>query len=119
MEIDLQTIHETTIAVILSNDVVIKDAQDALDLLANCAYQGAEKIIINQQNLSPDFFELQTGLAGEILQKFSNYRMQLAVVGDYSEYTSKSLRDFIRESNKMGRISFVDSLDEAKEKLLV
>jgi len=52
-------------------------------------------------------------LAGEILQKFSNYRVRLAIVGDFSTFTSKSIKDFIYESNKGRHINFVSSLDEA------
>jgi hypothetical protein len=52
-------------------------------------------------------------MAGEILQKFSNYRIKLAIVGDFSKYTKKSIRDFIRESNNTGHINFVGTLDEA------
>lgn len=37
---------------------------------------------------------------------------------DLSEYTKKSIRDFIYESNNTGRISFVSSVDEAKEKII-
>jgi len=61
---------------------------------------------------------LKTGLAGEILQKFSNYYVELAIVGDFSKYSSKNLQDFIYESNKVGRINFVSSVEEAKEALL-
>jgi hypothetical protein len=59
------------------------------------------------------FFDLKNGIAGEILQKFSNYRVRLAVVGDFSKYTGKSVHDFIRESNKVRHISFVHSTEEA------
>lgn len=52
-------------------------------------------------------------MAGEILQKFSNYRMPLAIIGDFSGLDSKSLKDFIRESNKNKHVSFVGSFDEA------
>ncbi|GAB4019649.1 DUF4180 domain-containing protein [Spirosoma koreense] len=114
MNVELQHLNGTIVAQLVSNDVIINDAQDALDFLANCAYQGATTIIIDRHNLAPDFFELRTGLAGEILQKFSTYDMKLTIVGDYSTVTSKSLRDFIYESNKMGRIRFVDSIGEAK-----
>jgi hypothetical protein len=61
---------------------------------------------------------LKTTLAGDILQKFSNYNVKLAIVGDFSIYTSQSLRDFIYESNKTGRIRFVNTIDEAIEALL-
>ena len=107
MEINISQIDSITIAEILSERVEINDAQDALDLMANCSYQGANCIIINEENLTPDFFDLKTRLAGDILQKFSNYNMKLAIVGNFSKFTSKSLKDFIFESNKIGRIIFV------------
>ena len=63
------------------------------------------------------FPKLQTGLAGDILQKFSNYRVKLAIVGDFSKYKSKSLHDFIRESNKGNRIFFAKNINDAMIKL--
>ncbi len=88
-----------------------------MDIFANCMYQGASKIIIHEKNIIADLFDLKTGIAGEVFQKCSNYKVQLAIVGDYSKFTSKSLRDFILESNKHGQINFVSSLEEANEKL--
>ena len=43
--------------------------------------------------------------------------MRLAIVGDFSGFKSKSLRDFIRESNSTGTINFVGTIDEALLKL--
>jgi hypothetical protein len=43
--------------------------------------------------------------------------MRLAIIGDFSAVKSKSLNDFIFESNKYGRISFVSSREEAIRKL--
>ncbi len=63
--------------------------------------------------MTADFFDLKSGIAGEILQKFSNYLVRLAIVGDFSKYANKSLKDFIFESNKGGQINFVDSQLEA------
>jgi len=117
MNIDIINIKGIEIAEITSEEVIIRETQDALDIMANCAYQGAEKIIVHQRCITPDFFELKTGIAGDILQKFSTYGVSLAIVGDYTSYTSKSLRDFIYESNKLGRINFVNSMAEAIEVL--
>lgn len=117
MEIDITEVNGTNFALITSDNIVIGDAQDALDLLANCRYQGVSKMIIHKEHITPQFFDLKTGLAGDVLQKFSNYDTQLAIVGDFSGYTSKSLKDFIYESNKMRRIVFVSTADEAREKL--
>ena len=67
--------------------------------------------------LTPDFFVLSTRIAGEILQKFINYQFKFAIVGDFSGYTSKPLKDFIYESNKGRDIFFVSSEEDAIEKL--
>jgi hypothetical protein len=113
MKIDIIEVNGSTIATVDEPGVVISSVDDALDLLGNAGYLGAGKVIVDERNLSPDFFELKTKLAGEILQKFSNYRMKLAIVGDHQKHTSKSLTDFIYESNKAGHVSFVNSFDEA------
>jgi len=97
----------------LESDDIIHDAQEAAELLMNCRYQGADSLIIREENLPPAFFDLKTGVAGDILQKFSTYSGRLAIIGDFSKYDSKSLRDFIYESNKGRRINFVSDIDEA------
>jgi hypothetical protein len=117
MEIVISEYNGINVAEVISDELTVKDAQDALDVMANCSYQGADNIIWHKKNIAADFFDLKTGLAGEVLQKFSNYRARLAIVGDFSKYESKALRDFIFESNKQGRINFVGSVEVAKEKL--
>lgn len=117
MQVNTTNIQGKSIAEIVSEDIVISEVQDALDLMADCRYSGNDGIILYESQIIPEFFDLKTGIAGEILQKFSTYDMQLAIIGDFSKYTSKSLRDFIYESNKTGRINFVGSLEEAREKL--
>ncbi len=114
MKIDLTEINGICIAEVISEEMEIKNAQDALDIMMNCIYQGASNLIIYQKNFLPAFFDLKTGMAGEILQKFSNYRAKLAIVGDFENLPSKSLRDFIFESNKHGNINFVSSVNQAK-----
>lgn len=103
------------IAEIPHGSEMISEPGDILDIMVEAGYGGSNKIIVHKETLHPDFFDLKTKLAGEILQKFSNYRMHLAIVGDFSGIRSKSLNDFIRESNKRGIISFVDSLETALE----
>ena len=103
-----------TAAVIESGDIFLKDVQSALDLMALVHYEyGCNRAVIQKSNLPEEFFDLKTRLAGEILQKFTNYHFRLAIVGDYSGYTSKSLKSFMYESNKAGQILFVESEKEA------
>jgi hypothetical protein len=101
------------IAEIMPGKILISEPGGILDLMAEAGMNDCSKLIIHSGSLHPDFFDLKTKLAGEILQKFSNYRMKLAIIGDFSDIKSKSLRDFIRESNRTGIIAFVSSLEEA------
>jgi len=112
-----KTAGGVTIAEILPGADLISNPDDILDLMAEARYNGSSTMIIQDRSLHPDFFDLKTRVAGEILQKFSNYRMRLAIVGDFSGFKSKSLQDFIRESNRMGTIYFVGTIDEALSKL--
>jgi hypothetical protein len=107
------TINNKIIAELTDKGYVISEVQDAIDLMADLSFQGCGRMIIYEKNLIKDFFDLSTGFAGEILQKFSNYNFKLAIIGDFSKYNSKSLRDFIRESNRGNMIFFTEDLQSA------
>lgn len=108
----------TDIAVISSDENLIADTQSALDLAMTVKYEtGAAKIVINKSAVCDEFFILSSGMAGEILQKFINYHVRMAIYGDYSQYTSKPLKDFIYESNNGNDFFFVSTKDEAIQKL--
>ncbi|MDO5970266.1 DUF4180 domain-containing protein [Flavivirga aquimarina] len=117
MNIEIIENEGVQIAKLSSDQVEIRNAQDAIEILMNCLYKGAENIIVAKENLTPDFFELKTKVAGEILQKFSTYDSKIAIVGDFNNIKSKSLKDFIFESNKLGQVNFVGSVEEGIEKL--
>lgn len=117
MEINTIKIGEENIAELISDNIELSKAQDAVDLMANCFNSKTKKLIIHEKNLIPSFFDLKTGIAGEILQKFVNYNFKIAIIGDFSKYQSNVLKDFIYESNKQGEINFIKSIEEAKEKL--
>jgi Domain of unknown function (DUF4180) len=113
MEIKTHQINKVNIAEVISEDIMIANFQDGLDLLGDLFFQGFDKIILREKNITSDFFDLKTGIAGEILQKFSNYHVSLAIIGDFSKYQSKSIKDFSYESNKLGHINFVATITEA------
>lgn len=105
-------------AVVNSKNLVITDAQSALDVLMSAKYDvGTKNIVIDKKLIVEDFFILSKGLAGEILQKYVNYGGRIAIYGDYSHYTSKPLKDFIYESNKGKDVFFVATQNEAIEML--
>jgi hypothetical protein len=108
---------EVIIAELTDDDLIISQVQDVLDLIGDMGTENCSSLIIRQQNLHPDFFHLKTRLAGEILQKISNYRFRLAIIGDFSIYSSKSFRDFVLESNSGNRVFFLNNIDDAFRKV--
>lgn len=120
MIMEIKVIHSNNIemAVVESEGMLITDVQSALDLMATVKYEsGCSRLIISKEAVADAFFILSTGIAGEILQKFINYGVKLAIVGGYSKYTSKPLKDFMYESNSGRDIFFAASEAEAVEKL--
>lgn len=106
------------IAIVKSDDIVIKDVQSAIDFIMSIKYEtNCNKIALNKEAIIEDFFILSKGLAGEVLQKFINYQTKFAIYGDFSKYTSKPLKDFIYESNNGKDIFFVENETKAIEKL--
>ena len=116
---EFREIADTGIIEVVAEGIVINTIDDGTDLVGNAYYQGYEKLIINKENITPDFFDLKTKLAGEILQKFSNYRVRLVILGDFSKVESNSLQDFIRESNKGKLVNFLELKEEAVRRLSV
>ncbi|WP_025028967.1 DUF4180 domain-containing protein [Caldalkalibacillus mannanilyticus] len=118
MNIEVVINNGKKMAIVNSNEVLISDVQSALDLIATIRYEAdCDYFVMNKQVISEDFFKLSTKLAGDILQKFINYQVKVAIVGDFSVYSSKSLKDFIYESNKGKNVFFLGSNEEALEKL--
>ena len=118
MNINFFEVNGVCIAQIVSDDIEIRNVQDALDILSECYSRGVNSMIIDRRNIIPDFFDLKNGLAGEMLRKFSMYHFKIAIIGDFSDVLSKSLKAFIYESNKTGDTCFVSSIEEAKERLI-
>ncbi len=118
MKLDVQTPHGVPVAVARGEGPLLTDPKTALDLIAAVSYEtGCDRVILEKRAVAEAFFDLKTRLAGEILQKFINYRMKLAIVGDFSGYESKSLRDFLYESNQGKDVFFVPTLEDALGRL--
>ena len=110
--------NNAEVAVVSSDELLITDVRSALDLIMTVKYEtGCTNIAVNKGAIVNDFFVLSTCLAGEILQKFINYGVRFAIYGDFSEYTSKPLRDFMYESNKGKDIFFQPTASLAVDKL--
>ena len=105
-------------AIVDSGERIIYDGQSALDVIMDIGYTyECRRIVLRKEAIAEAFFDLATGVAGEIAQKFANYRYQVAVIGDFSRYGSKALQDYMYECNLGGPLYFVGSEEEALGKL--
>jgi hypothetical protein len=98
---------------------ILESERDATDLIGEAMGVDAQLVVIPVERLSADFFSLSTRKAGLFIQKFTNYRIRLAIVGEIGAYVSASqaLADFVRESNRGQSVWFVRDMDELKSKL--
>jgi hypothetical protein len=86
--------------------------------MANIGYlYDSRRIILYRKNLCDEFFVLSSGIAGSIMQKFSNYRVRAAIIGEFND-SSKSLNAFIIECNRTGQVIFTADLDAALKALI-
>ncbi|TDD35790.1 DUF4180 domain-containing protein [Nonomuraea terrae] len=92
----------------------LRETRHALDLIGDAWGHGATWVAVPAERLHDDFFTLSTGVAGEIVQKFANYRLGLAIVGDISRHTaaSSALRAWVGEANRGDQLWFVRDLEE-------
>lgn len=106
------------IARVESSTTVFQEVGLALDLMASVRYETTcDRMVVDAAAIDPRFFDLSSGLAGDILQKFVTYSMKLAIIGDFSQFASTCLRDFIYESNRGDHVLFLSNEAEAIERL--
>lgn len=111
--------HGAVCAVVESDRIVMTDLQSALDLLIRAKYEiGTNCLAIGRELIAAEFFDLSTGLAGEILQKWVDYGGRIAIYGDFPPRAGRALRDFMRESNRGRTVSFVATREEAVDRLI-
>ncbi|MFF0309828.1 DUF4180 domain-containing protein [Streptosporangium sp. NPDC004379] len=108
----------TTVLVCDPDGPPVATTQDALDLVG-AAFLGAQVVAVPASRLDERFFSLGTRFAGEVLQKFVNYRLRLAVIGDISRHlaSSSALRALVHESNLGDHVWFLPDLDALDARL--
>jgi len=97
----------------------LQHSRDAVDLIARALQQRIHWVVIPVARLGDDFFRLRTGVAGDFIQKFVNYRIHLAIVGDISRYVgaSTALRDFVRETDRGDQVLFLAKVEDLGARL--
>ncbi len=110
--------EQKDIALVQSTLIYIDHVSLMIELIDTVKHEtGCQKMIIYRSNLSDDFFKLSNKLASEIISKCSDYKVKVAVIGDYSHFVNKDLQAFIEEQNTKNDFIFVSDNEEAIKKL--
>ena len=81
------------------DQLLIQTERDAVTLIGVCGEHSTERLLLYAGNFPESFFDLRSGLAGTILQKFTNYHIRVALVVP-SELVHGKFREYVFEANR-------------------
>ncbi len=87
---------------------------DLNDLLSLCYYHNSNFLLLDDKNLSPEFFNLKSGLAGAAMQKFANYQVKTAILLPPNAEQSERFRELMYEMNGSNHFRFYENREDAE-----
>jgi len=116
---ELQRIHDVAVLLCAPDGPVLRSERDAMDILGEALHHGASWVVLPASRLDDAFFQLRTRVAGDIVQKFVNYRCGIAIVGDISGFTGHQFgpADFVRECNRGTQAWFLPDIEDFHKQL--
>ncbi len=115
MPFKVQKTDNTTYIMWDSPDFIIRNEQDILDLIVGCGENETNKVMIYEANLSPDFFDLKTNLAGTLFQKMANYHLRGAGIISFDKIKSERFKELIFECNRGNLFRFFEDKESAEK----
>jgi hypothetical protein len=106
-----QMAQETAGPAVIRDRVQIRSVADISAAIAYGMAHGG--LLLSESHLCPEFFNLRSGLAGEMMQKFVNYRLRLAIVVASPEAHGERFCELVREHRSHPAVRFFVSEAEA------
>jgi Domain of unknown function (DUF4180) len=104
--------EERRILIASDSGISIRSFQDISDAIVACI--DADGLILTEDDLAQEFFDLRSGLAGELFQKFTNYKLRVAIVLPDPKAYGERISELAYEHKSHSMIRFVRSKDEAE-----
>ncbi|GAB3233777.1 hypothetical protein GCM10027447_30400 [Glycomyces halotolerans] len=120
MTAQLIHLHQTPVLLFdPDGEALGRSGEEATDLIGAAFEHQAEWLAVPAARLDEAFFDLRTGVFGDIAQKCANYKVGLAVVGDVASRAaaSDSLRALVAESNRGRAVWFTPDLAALENRL--
>lgn len=96
----------------------LETEHDAIDLVAACGENDTQWLMVFADNLSDDFYRLSSGVAGNILLKFSNYHIRVAAVLTPELVNQGRFREMVIETNRGNQFRVFYGTAEAERWLI-
>ena len=89
------------------------------DVIGDAFSLGVDTVVIPVGRLDAAFFDLRTGVAGDIVQAFVNYQLRLVVLGPLPPAATASgwFPAFVSETNRGSLTWFVETAEELDRRL--
>ena len=97
----------------------VKGENDALDWVALCGGESIHRLLIHADNLTPEFYQLKTGVAGAVLQKFVNYAVRVAALLSPELVNQGRFYDMVIEANRGNHFRVFYTRPEAESWLVM
>lgn len=94
--------------------LMISRPNDAIGLVSYCGEHDTNLVLLHAANLHEDFFNLKTGLAGAVLQKFVNYGIKVAAVIPPELANQGRFREMVVEANRGQHFRVFEEVNEAE-----
>ena len=102
----------------LPGDGLLDSENAALDLVAACAEYRSNSLLLPAGMLPEAFFNLKTKLAGQVLLKFTNYRIHVAAIIDPDKAREGRFGEMVVEANQGNAFRVFEKQSQAEAWLL-
>ena len=102
----------TRVVIASEANIKIQSIQAVQDVLG--AVYGADGLLLTENELSLEFFDLRTGIAGELFQKFTNYQIRAGIVLENPNSYGERFSELVFEHQNHKLIRFFDSIEAAR-----
>lgn len=93
--------------------VAVRSVRDIGDVLSRCS--APTGLLLTEEQLGPDFYNLRTGLAGELFQKIVNYGGRLAIVIRDAGVYGERFGELAYEHRRHNAVRFFDDRAAAQQ----
>jgi PadR family transcriptional regulator AphA len=103
---------------VTSTELCVQREGDIMDLIAACGENNTSRLLLHDKALPDGFFDLKTGLAGQVLQKLINYHVKTALIISNEQRIQGRFKELLIESNRGNDFRVFTNISDAEKWLL-